>query len=61
MAKEERLLLEILNFKRHSWIGHTIMHIEFVVNISEGAISGKKGLRKTSTTAFKGSRQKHSS
>ena len=41
-AKEERLLLNILNSRRHSWIGHTIRHNEFVVNILEGAISGKK-------------------
>ena len=39
-AKEERLLLEIL--KR--WIGHIIRHNEFVVNILEGAISGKKAV-----------------
>jgi hypothetical protein len=43
-AKEERLLLEILNNGRHSWIGHTIRHIGFVVNILEGAISGKKAV-----------------
>ena len=43
-AKEERLLLEILKNRRHSWIGHTIGHNEFVVNIHEGAISGKKSV-----------------
>jgi len=37
-AKEERLLLKILNNRRHSWIGHIIRHNEFVVNILEGAI-----------------------
>ena len=40
--KEERLLLKILKTRRHSWIVHTIRHNEFVVNILEGAISGKK-------------------
>jgi len=32
-AKEERLLLKFLNNRRQSWIGHTIRHNEFVVNI----------------------------
>ena len=41
-AKEERLFLKILKNRRHSWMGHTIRHNEFVVNILEGAISGKK-------------------
>ena len=41
-AKEERLLLKILKNRRHSWRGRTIGHNEFVVNILEGAISGKK-------------------
>jgi hypothetical protein len=43
-AKEERLLLKFLKNRRHSWIGHTIRHNEFVVNILEGAISGKKAV-----------------
>ena len=43
-VKEGRLLLEILNNRRHSWIGHTIRHNEFVVNILEEAISGKKAM-----------------
>jgi len=43
-AKEERLLLEILKNRLHSWIGYTIRHNEFVVNILEGAISGKKAV-----------------
>jgi hypothetical protein len=30
--------------RRHSWIGHTIRHNKFVVNILEGAISGKKAV-----------------
>jgi len=42
-VKEERLLLKILQNRRHSWIGHTIRHNEFVVNIREGAMSRKKG------------------
>jgi hypothetical protein len=41
--------------------GHTIRHNEFVVNILEGTISGKKSLGKTSTAILKASRQKHSS
>jgi hypothetical protein len=40
-AKEERLLLTILKNRCHLWIGHIIRHNEFVVNILEGAISGK--------------------
>ena len=39
-VKEERLLLKILKNRSHSWTGHTIRHNEFVVNITEGAISG---------------------
>jgi hypothetical protein len=30
--------------RRHSWIRHTIMRNEFVVNIPEGAIYGKKAV-----------------
>ena len=60
-AKEERLLLKIFKNRRHLWIGHTIKHNEFVVNILEGAISGKKGSGKTSTTILKASRQKQRS
>jgi hypothetical protein len=43
-AKEERLLLKTLKNRRHLWIGHIIRHNEFVVNILEGATSGKKRL-----------------
>ena len=42
--KEEILLLKILKNRRHTWIGHITRHNEFVINILEGAISGKKGL-----------------
>ena len=42
--KEERLLLNILKNRSHSWIGHIIRHNMFVVNILEGAISGKKAV-----------------
>jgi hypothetical protein len=38
----ERLLLEILKNTRHSWIGHIIRHNEFVINVFEWAIYGKK-------------------
>jgi len=41
-VEEERLLLKILKIRSHSWIGRTIRHNEFVVNILGGAISGKK-------------------
>jgi hypothetical protein len=37
----------------HSWIGRTIRHNEFVVNILEGAISGKRGRGETSPTILK--------
>jgi hypothetical protein len=57
-AKEERLLLKTIKNGGHLWIGHTIRHNEFVVNILEGAISGKKGCGKTWTTILKASRQK---
>jgi hypothetical protein len=30
--------------RRHSWIGHTVRHNKFVVNILEGAISRKKAV-----------------
>jgi len=43
-AKEERLLLRILQNRRHSWIGQTVRHNEFVVNVLEGAIAGKKAV-----------------
>jgi len=43
-VKEERLLLKMLSNRCHSWIGHIIRHNEFVVNILEGAISGKKAV-----------------
>ena len=41
-SKEERLLLIISKNRRHSWIGHTVRHNEFVVNILEGAIFGEQ-------------------
>jgi len=42
--KEERLVLKILKNRRHSWKRHTVRHNEFVVNILEGAIFGKKAV-----------------
>ena len=51
-AKEDRLLLKILKNRRQSWIGYIIRCNEVVVNILEGAISGKKGCGKTSTTVL---------
>jgi hypothetical protein len=41
-AKEEILFSKVLKIRGHSWIGHIIRHNEFVVNILEGAIYGKK-------------------
>jgi len=49
----ERLLLKTLKNRRHSWIGHTVRHNEFVGNVLEGAISGKKGRGKTWTAILK--------
>ena len=43
-AKDERLLLKMLQNRCHPWIGHIIRHDEFVVNILEGTISGKKAV-----------------
>ena len=60
-AKEERLLLKTLEYRRHSWLGRTVRYNEFLVNILEGAISRKKGRGKASTTILKASRQKHRS
>jgi hypothetical protein len=46
MDERKRLLLEIFKNRRHSWVGHTIRHNEFVVNILEGAISGARAVGK---------------
>ena len=43
-VKEGRMLLKILKNRCHSWIGHTFRHNKFVVDILEGAISGKKAV-----------------
>jgi hypothetical protein len=43
-GERKRLLLKILKNRRHSWIGHTVRHNEFVIHILEGAISGKKAV-----------------
>jgi len=59
--KEESLLLKTLKNKGHSWIGHTFRHNEFVVNILEGAISGKKGRGMISIKILKASHQKQRS
>ena len=50
LSKGQRRKVTFKNLKnrRHSWIGHIIRHNEFVVNILEGAISGKKNCVKTS-------------
>jgi hypothetical protein len=57
-VKEERLLSKILKSRRHSWIGHISRHDELVVNIIEGAISGKKAMGKP---RLKATYQKHRS
>jgi hypothetical protein len=36
--------LKVLKNRSHLWIGHKIRRNEFVVNILEGAISGKKAV-----------------
>ena len=41
-AKEERLFSKLLQNRRHSMLGHTVGHNEFVVNSLEGAIFGEK-------------------
>ena len=41
---EERSLLKILKNRRHSWTGHILRHNEFVVNIIEGTVLGKKAV-----------------
>ena len=43
-VKEEILLLKNLENRCHSWIGHTIRHNKFVVNILERSISRKKAM-----------------
>jgi hypothetical protein len=45
-AKVVRLILKILKNRSHSWVGHTIRHSEFVVNVLEGAISVKRAVGK---------------
>jgi hypothetical protein len=44
--EEEKSILKILKNRRHSRMGRTIRHNEFVVNLLEGAISGKKAVRR---------------
>ena len=43
-AKEERLFFKNFKNRRHSCLRHTIRQNEFVVNIREGAMSGKKAV-----------------
>ena len=45
-AKDEISLLKVLKSIRHSRMEHIIRHNEFVVNILEGATSGKKAVGK---------------
>jgi hypothetical protein len=39
-----RFSLKILKSRHHSWIGRIIRHNEFVVNIFEGPLSGKRAV-----------------
>ena len=55
-----KITFKNLKNRRHSWVGHTIRHNEFVVNIDEGTIYGKNAVG-TSTTTLKEIRQKHRS
>jgi hypothetical protein len=41
-GRKMKYYFKILKNRRHLWIGHTVRHNEFVVNILEGAMSGKK-------------------
>ena len=41
-GKRRKIILKNLENRRHPWIGHTIRHNEFVVNILEGATFGEK-------------------
>jgi hypothetical protein len=60
-VKEGRLLLQILNNRRHSWMGHIIRHNESVVNILERAISEKNTVGRPRLKYLKASRQEHRS
>jgi len=42
--KKKDYILKFKKNRRHSWIGHTIKHNEFLVKILEGAIFGKKAV-----------------
>ena len=60
-VKDDRLLLKILNNRRHSWIGHIIRH-KWVCSKHYGRSNiREKGHGKTSTTIPKASRQEHRS
>jgi hypothetical protein len=53
-VKEKRIILKMLNKRQcHSLRGHIIRYSEFVVNILEAAVSGKKIHGKTSTTILR--------
>jgi len=43
-GERRKITFKFLKTRRHSWIVHTIRHNEFVVNILEGAIFGKKAM-----------------
>ena len=44
--KKKNYFLKFQKNRGHSWTGHKIRHNEFVVNVTEGAISGKRAVRR---------------
>ena len=57
--KKEQFLENFIKMDFTRGLGHIIRHNEFVVNVLEGAIFGKKGRGKTWTAILKASCQKH--
>jgi hypothetical protein len=43
-AERRKTTFKTLKNRRHLWIGHIIRYNEFVANILEGAISGKRAV-----------------
>ena len=43
-GERRKINFKMLKNRRHSWVGYTVRHNEFVVNILEGAIFGKKAV-----------------
>ena len=51
-AKEERLLLEILKNRRHSWKGHTVRHNECCVHWTVRHLDGRIKRDQPDVTCF---------